>query len=155
MRTHIGVGFAGLLLIASALSVSAHHSHRLFYDQCKSVTIEGRVENIHWKNPHVWIDLTMGDGTTYHAEWTSLEGVTDALTADARSGHGESSTRPGSDSRQLPGLQRRPGAENRGRHADSPYGRQLAFGQAMRQYGLRRRECQVGGLHRRYDRRAA
>jgi hypothetical protein len=62
MRTHIGVGFAGLLLIASALSVSAHHSHPLFYDQCKSVTIEGRVENIQWKNPHVWIDLTMGDG---------------------------------------------------------------------------------------------
>ena len=93
MRTHVGVGFAGLLFIASALSVSAHHSHPLFYDQCKSVTIEGRVENIQWKNPHVWIDLTMSDGTTYHAEWTSLEGVTrnggpgsaqDALTADAR-----------------------------------------------------------------------
>jgi hypothetical protein len=39
MRTHIGVGFAGMLLMASALSLSAHHSHPLFYDQRKSVTI--------------------------------------------------------------------------------------------------------------------
>ena len=93
MSTRIAVGFGALLLIASALSVSAHHSHPLFYDQCKSVTIEGRVENIQWKNPHVWIDLKTGDGTTYHAEWTSLEGVLrgggpgsaqDALTVEAR-----------------------------------------------------------------------
>ena len=93
MRTHIGIGFAGMLLMASALSLSAHHSHPLFYDQCKSVTIEGRVESIQWKNPHVWLDLKMDDGTTYHAEWTSLEGVTrnggpgaarDALAAGAR-----------------------------------------------------------------------
>ena len=76
MRTHIRAGVAGLLLIASTLSVSAHHSHPLFYDQCKSVTIEGQVENVLWENPHVWLDLKMGDGTTYHAEWTSLEGVT-------------------------------------------------------------------------------
>ena len=76
MRTHIGGGFAGLLLIVSTLSVSAHHSHPLFYDQCNSVTIRGQVENVLWKNPHVWLDLKMGDGTTYHAEWTSLEGVT-------------------------------------------------------------------------------
>ena len=85
MRTHIRAGFAGLLLIASTLSVSAHHSHPLFYDQCKSVTIEGQVENVLWKNPHVWLDLKMGDGTTYHAEWTSLEGVT-ALVASAPPG---------------------------------------------------------------------
>jgi len=75
MRTHIAAGLAGLLLIASNLSVDAHHSHPLFYDQCKRVTIEGRVENVLWKNPHVWLDLKIGDGTTYHAEWTSLEGV--------------------------------------------------------------------------------
>ena len=75
-RTYIGAGFTGMLWMASALSVSAHHSHPLFYDQCKSVTIEGRVENVLWKNPHVWLDLTIDDGTTYHAEWTSLEGVT-------------------------------------------------------------------------------
>lgn len=65
MRTHIGVGFAGMLVTASTLSLSAHHSHPAYYDQCKSVTVEGRVERIQWKNPHIWIDLKMDDGTTY------------------------------------------------------------------------------------------
>jgi hypothetical protein len=86
MRTPIAAGFAGLLLIASHSPVAAHHSHPLFYDQCKSITIEGRVENVLWKNPHVWLDLKTGDGTTYHAEWTSLEGVTRNGGLDAAQG---------------------------------------------------------------------
>jgi len=31
--------------------------HGMFYDACTSVTIEGRVESIQWKNPHILIDL--------------------------------------------------------------------------------------------------
>ena len=77
----------------TASSVHAHHSHPIFYDQCKKITIEGRVESVQWKNPHVWIVLKMDNGTTNSAEWTSLQGLTsegvavsaqNALTVGAR-----------------------------------------------------------------------
>src|SRR5262249_33252385 len=61
------------ICICTASSAHAHHSHPLFYDQCKKVTIEGRVESAQWKNPHVLIAVKTDDGTTYTAEWTSLQ----------------------------------------------------------------------------------
>ena len=64
----------GLCLTAS--SALAHHSHGMFYDPCRPVAIEGRIENIQWKDPHVLLDLTLDDGRTYHAEWISLREVT-------------------------------------------------------------------------------
>jgi hypothetical protein len=50
-------------------------------DQCKKLTIEGRV-GAQWKNPHVLIVLKMDDGTTYTAEWTSLQELTNNGVAD-------------------------------------------------------------------------
>src|SRR5262249_17342325 len=66
-----------------ASSAHAHHSHPLFYDQCRKVTIEGRVESAQWKNPHVLIVLRMDDGTTYTGEWTSLQELTNRGVADS------------------------------------------------------------------------
>ena len=63
------------LSVFTASFAYAHHSHPLFYDQCKKVTIEGRVESVQWKNPHVLIVVKADDGTTYTAEWTSLQGL--------------------------------------------------------------------------------
>ena len=59
-----------------ASSSYAHHSHGLFYDQCKKLTIEGRVQSAQWKNPHVLIVVKMDDGTTYTVELTSLQILT-------------------------------------------------------------------------------
>ena len=67
---------AAIGLCTAALPAHAHHSHPIFYDQCKTVTVEGRVERVQWKDPHTLIDLTMDDGTTYHVEWTSLRNLT-------------------------------------------------------------------------------
>jgi Family of unknown function (DUF6152) len=61
---------------AAASSARAHHSHELFYDVCTSVTIEGKIDGLQWKNPHVLIDLKTNDGAAYRAEWTSLQGLT-------------------------------------------------------------------------------
>jgi hypothetical protein len=69
----VGVGLC--LCTAAAPSARAHHSYAIFADPCASVTIEGRIENIQWKEPHVWFDLMADDGTVYHAEWTSLSGL--------------------------------------------------------------------------------
>jgi len=65
-----------LVICVAASSVLAHHSHQTFYDACKPLTVEGRIESIQWKDPHVLLDLTLDDGRTYHAEWISLREVT-------------------------------------------------------------------------------
>lgn len=53
------------LLMAAALSVSAHHSFAAEFDQKKQVTLEGKVVMMEWVNPHSWlhIDVTNADGT--------------------------------------------------------------------------------------------
>lgn len=58
-------------LCAAALPARGHHSHPIFYDQCKTVTVEGRIERVEWKDPHTQIELRLDDGTTYRVEWTS------------------------------------------------------------------------------------
>jgi len=59
------------VVVAGSARAMAHHSHPAFYDACKSVTIEGTVDSVQWKNPHVLIDLTTRDGMAYRAEWSS------------------------------------------------------------------------------------
>jgi Family of unknown function (DUF6152) len=75
MKRDVVMHLATAFCMCTASSAHAHHSHGLIYDLCKSVTIEGRIETVQWKDPHIWIDLKMDDGTTYHAEWTSLRGL--------------------------------------------------------------------------------
>jgi hypothetical protein len=65
-----------LVICVASSSSLAHHSHQTFYDPCKPVTIEGRIENIQWNDPHILLDLKLDDGRTYHAEWISLREVT-------------------------------------------------------------------------------
>jgi hypothetical protein len=65
-----------MLHVALASSAHAHHSH--FYDQCKSITIEGRVERVEFKNPHNLIMLRLDDGTAYIVDWLNLTRLTNA-----------------------------------------------------------------------------
>jgi hypothetical protein len=46
-----------LYLGVLASSADAHHSHPYFYDECKSITVEGRVERVEFKDPHTWISI--------------------------------------------------------------------------------------------------
>jgi hypothetical protein len=46
---------AAVLGVAASL-VSAHHSFAMF-DQTKQVTVIGKVTQVQWTNPHVWIFL--------------------------------------------------------------------------------------------------
>jgi hypothetical protein len=65
-------GIAALAaVIVAAVPAVAHHSHPAFYDACMSVTVEGDIDSVQWKNPHVLIDLTATDGKAYRVEWTS------------------------------------------------------------------------------------
>jgi hypothetical protein len=65
-----------IYLGAAGSSAFAHHSHPFFYDVCKTVTIEGRVESVEFKDPHTLIFLKMDDGTAYTVDWAGLSGLT-------------------------------------------------------------------------------
>jgi hypothetical protein len=73
MKRNVAIQLAAAICICAVSPAHAHHSHPLFYDQCKKVTIEGQVESVQWKNPHVLIVVKKDDGTTYTAEWASLQ----------------------------------------------------------------------------------
>jgi len=60
-----------------ASSAHAHHSHPYFYDECKRITIEGRVETVQFKDPHTSIVLRLDDGRTlYTVDWAPLSRLT-------------------------------------------------------------------------------
>ncbi len=85
MKRHAVIRLAtAICLCTAASSAHAHHSYGAFFDLCTSVTIEGRVDGIEWKDPHVFIALTTEGGTAYRAEWTSLRGLSNSgVTTDA------------------------------------------------------------------------
>jgi hypothetical protein len=72
-----------LVMLAVTLSIAtlaspayAHHSHPYFYDECKSITIEGRVERVEYKDPHTWVVLRLDDGTVYTVDWAPQSRLT-------------------------------------------------------------------------------
>ena len=52
MKRTLMILAAALYMGMAATAAYAHHSHPYFYDPCKSVTIEGRVDSVQWKDPH-------------------------------------------------------------------------------------------------------
>jgi hypothetical protein len=76
MKRNVVIHLATAVWTCAASSAYAHHSHPYFYDQCKSVTIEGRVESVQWKDPHSIIVLRLDDGMAYTVDWNALSALT-------------------------------------------------------------------------------
>jgi hypothetical protein len=57
-------------------SAHAHHSHPNFYDQCRSRTVEGRIESVQWMDPHTLIVVRLDDGTAHTIDWNGLNSLT-------------------------------------------------------------------------------
>src|SRR3984885_5246580 len=65
------VAGAGMLM-AAALPVAAHHSFGAEFDATKPVTLEGKVVEMEWLNPHSWLTIDVpkeeGKGERWHIE---------------------------------------------------------------------------------------
>ncbi len=70
---------AGLPLIS--LPAVAHHSNVAF-EVTKVVTVKGRVKNLKWSNPHVWLYVTIADKDGTPQEW-AFEGRAPGILARA------------------------------------------------------------------------
>src|ERR1700690_54140 len=53
------------MLVAAGLPLAAHHSFAAEFDSTKPVTLEGKVVQMEWVNPHSWltIDVPKPDGS--------------------------------------------------------------------------------------------
>jgi len=82
MKRTILVVLAGLVLLAGADRVFAHHSFSATYDSSQKVEIQGTVKEFVWRNPHSFmrIDVMDKDGTTktWALEWGSTNDLTQA-----------------------------------------------------------------------------
>jgi len=53
------VGGMSLILAATGVSLSAHHSFAAEFDATRPVLFKGTVTKMDWLNPHVWIHMTV------------------------------------------------------------------------------------------------
>jgi hypothetical protein len=86
-------GIAALLagsLLALATTAHAHHSFAMF-DMSKTVSFKGKIKELQWTNPHVWVELTVDekDGPVTYA----FEGA--AIAVLKRVGWTKDSVKPG------------------------------------------------------------
>ena len=64
MRT-LAIAFVSVGLLLAAATGSAHHSFSAEFDIEKPITLEGKLTELEWVNPHGWIhmDVESPDGT--------------------------------------------------------------------------------------------
>ena len=70
MRLKLAVAVSGFGLAASVMPMWAHHSVPASYDVSNTITIQGVVTKIEWRNPHArfWVDARNVDGTVSNWE---------------------------------------------------------------------------------------
>ena len=140
MRQKLVMLAVTLYIATLASSAYAHHSHPFFYDECKSITIEGRVERVEFKDPHTRIILKLDDGTAYTIDWAGLSGLTSerhhwprARSAGLWSAgrrYWQSNKNTGADTAAFPGLHEQCESEHPRPGFDTACGRQFQLGAA-------------------------
>jgi len=60
MKTKLSL-FAGVLVVALAAPLVAHHSFAAEYDAARPVSVTGIVKKVEWQNPHIWFYVDVKD----------------------------------------------------------------------------------------------
>jgi hypothetical protein len=68
MRTKILSVIAGAasLVALAAMPAIAHHSFAAEFDSTKQVTLEGKVKEFRWVNPHSWLHINVANVARAH-----------------------------------------------------------------------------------------
>lgn len=74
MKGRIAVVLVTLGLLASGLSLAAHHSFAAQFDIKKPITIKGPVTRLEWANPHIYFYMEIPDAAGKPAIW-AIEGM--------------------------------------------------------------------------------
>jgi hypothetical protein len=69
----IVTGLTVIAILASGLSIAAHHSFAAQFDRDKPITLKGSVTRMDWANPHVYFYLDVADAKGAIANW-AVEG---------------------------------------------------------------------------------
>jgi len=76
-------GIMALLLtiavLASGLSIAAHHSFAAQYDREKPITLKGAITRLEWANPHIYFYIDVADGGGGTAHWAIEGGAPNTL----------------------------------------------------------------------------
>lgn len=83
-----------VLAVALALACSAagaHHSFAMF-DLAKDVTVEARIKEVQFTNPHVWLQILVTDDKGVETEWSIESGAPGMM---LRNGWKPSTLKPG------------------------------------------------------------
>jgi hypothetical protein len=71
---------AGVLVLASAMPVLAHHSFAAEFDATKPVNLTGVVTKVEWMNPHTYFYIDVKDESGKVTNWACEMGSPNGLT---------------------------------------------------------------------------
>jgi hypothetical protein len=73
MKRGLAALFTTIALLASDVSIVAHHSFAAQYDSNKPITLKGGITRIEWANPHIYFYLDVADANGATEHW-AIEG---------------------------------------------------------------------------------
>ena len=92
MKSNMALGIAGLGIILATAPLFAHHSFTALYNTDKTVSIEGKLTQFMFRNPHSFVHVDVkeetGATTRYAIEWAGAAQLN-------RDGVGSAALRPG------------------------------------------------------------
>src|SRR5438046_10381559 len=92
MQTRLFLSAAGILILATAAPVVAHHAFTSEFDGSKPVTLKGTVTKMEWINPHAWLHIAVKGPDGKVVAWMIEGGSPNAL---LRRGRNKNSVPPG------------------------------------------------------------
>ena len=80
MKTQSALLLLGILMVAAAAPLLAHHSFAAEFDGTKRIQLTGVVTKVEWTNPHVWFYVNVEDEATKKlVNWGAEMGSPNAL----------------------------------------------------------------------------